>query len=45
MIEFIWPWLLLLLPVPAVVRRWLPPAEGGGAALWVPDLGRPAAAI
>ncbi len=40
MIEFIWPWLLLLLPVPAVVRRWLPPAEGGGAALWVPDLGR-----
>lgn len=27
MIHFVWPWLLLLLPLPLVVRRWLPKAE------------------
>ena len=33
---FAWPWLLLALPLPWLVRRLLPPARGGGAALKVP---------
>lgn len=37
MIHLAWPWLLLLLPLPWVVRRWWPPAPaGGGAALNAP---------
>ncbi len=37
MIYFVWPWLFLLLPLPFLVRRWLPPAwTGGGIALRVP---------
>jgi Ca-activated chloride channel family protein len=36
-IEFLWPWLLPLLPLPWLARRWLPPAHAtGGAALKVP---------
>lgn len=37
MIEFVWPWLLLILPLPIAVR-WLLPADGGRqeAALRVP---------
>ena len=32
-----WPWLLVLLPLPLLVRRWLKPAAGSGAsALRVP---------
>ena len=36
MIHFIWPWLLLLLPLPALLRRWLPkgaPNQGGAIRL------------
>lgn len=33
---FAWPWLLLALPLPWLVRRWLPAARTGGAALKVP---------
>lgn len=37
MIHLAWPWLLLLLPLPWVVRRWWPPTTGtGGAALFAP---------
>lgn len=37
MIHFAWPWLLLLLPLPWLVRRWWPPAQdAGGAALFAP---------
>ena len=35
--SFLWPWLLMLLPAPWLVRRWLPPA-GGSAVLHVPSL-------
>jgi Ca-activated chloride channel family protein len=36
-IHFAWPWLMLLLPLPWLVRRWWPPAmEDGGAALFAP---------
>ena len=39
MIGFDWPWLLLLLPLPLLVRRLLPPADATEeAALRVPDL-------
>ncbi len=39
MIEFQWPWLFLLLPLPWFVRRLLPPVESGrSAALRVPLL-------
>jgi len=31
MIHFAWPWLFLLLPLPWLMRRLLPPAETGGA--------------
>jgi Ca-activated chloride channel family protein len=37
MIHLAWPWLLLLLPLPWLVRRWLRPAPPpGGAALYAP---------
>jgi len=37
MIQFVWPWLLILLPAPLLARRWLPPARAGsGEALRVP---------
>lgn len=37
MIHLAWPWLLLLLPLPWLVRRWWPPATAtGGAALFAP---------
>ena len=36
MIRLAWPWLLLLLPLPWVVRRWWPPAKAGGSALFAP---------
>ncbi|AKU10199.1 hypothetical protein AzCIB_0294 [Azoarcus sp. CIB] len=35
--SFLWPWLLMLLPAPWLVRRWLPPA-GRSAVLHVPSL-------
>ena len=39
MIEFAWPWLFLLLPLPWLVRRYLPAAQAPlGAALRVPFL-------
>jgi len=39
MFEFGWPWLLLALPLPWVVRRWLPPvAAASRGALRVPDV-------
>lgn len=31
MLSFDWPWLLLLLPLPWLLRAWLPPARSGGA--------------
>jgi Ca-activated chloride channel family protein len=44
MIHLAWPWLLLLLPLPWVVRRWWPPATGGfRAALFAPFAGAIAA--
>ena len=37
MIHFAWPWMLLLLPLPWLVRRWWPPAtDRGTAALFAP---------
>ena len=33
---FAWPWLLLALPVPWLLRWWLPPRRGEAAALKVP---------
>jgi Ca-activated chloride channel family protein len=36
MIHFAWPWMLLLLPLPWLAARWLPPAQPQGAALFVP---------
>jgi Ca-activated chloride channel family protein len=39
MIHFVWPWAFLLLPLPWLVRRFLPPALAAEeAALWVPSL-------
>ncbi|PLX79833.1 MAG: BatB protein [Desulfuromonas sp.] len=39
MIEFAWPWVFFLLPMPYLVRRFAPPALAGEeAALWVPVL-------
>lgn len=35
MFEFHWPWCFLLLPLPWLFRRWLPPAETRSAALQV----------
>lgn len=36
---FAWPWLLLAMPLPWLVRRWLPAAQAGGTALRVPYRG------
>ena len=36
--EFAWPWLVLLLPLPWLLRRWLPVAAPG-AALHLPQPG------
>jgi Ca-activated chloride channel family protein len=36
MIHFEWPWMLLLLPLPWLLARWLPPARPQGAALFLP---------
>ena len=36
MIHFEWPWMLLLLPLPWLVLRILPPAQPQGAALFLP---------
>jgi len=33
---FAWPWLLLALPLPLLVRWWLPPLRASGAAMRVP---------
>lgn len=38
MLELAWPWIFLLLPLPWLLRRLLPPAEHGDAALRVPFL-------
>ncbi len=39
MIEFVWPWAFLLLPLPYLVHRFMPPALAAEeAALWVPSL-------
>ncbi len=38
MLEFAWPWFFLALPLPWLVRRWLPPAQRPEAALRVPFL-------
>lgn len=34
MIHFAWPWMLLALPLPWLIGRWLPPVQGG--ALFLP---------
>ncbi|MGQ0621205.1 MAG: VWA domain-containing protein [Panacagrimonas sp.] len=36
MIHLAWPWMLLLLPLPWLLNRWLPPAPPQGAALYLP---------
>lgn len=36
MIHLAWPWMLLLLPLPWLLNRWLPPARPQGAALFLP---------
>jgi len=38
MIELVWPWLLLLLPLPLLVRRFLKPTDAEQAPLVVPEL-------
>ncbi len=35
-----WPWLLLLLPLPLAVLRWVPPYDGGDGALRAPFFAR-----
>jgi Ca-activated chloride channel family protein len=35
MFEFAWPWIFALLPLPWLMRRWLPAADNGEAALKV----------
>ncbi len=46
MIQLAWPWLLLSLPLPWLLRRWWPPApDRGGSALFAPfAIGLPAGA-
>lgn len=39
MMEFLWPWVFLLLPLPYLARRWLPALESHQAALRVPTIG------
>ncbi|HEV7813722.1 MAG TPA: VWA domain-containing protein [Janthinobacterium sp.] len=36
MIHFAWPWMLLLLPLPWLSNRWLPPARPQGGAVFMP---------
>ncbi|MBN8772311.1 MAG: VWA domain-containing protein [Thiobacillus sp.] len=36
MIHIAWPWMLLCLPLPWLLARWLPPAQPEGAALFLP---------
>lgn len=36
MIHFEWPWMLLFLPLPWLLARWLPPAQPQGEALFLP---------
>ncbi len=36
MINFEWPWMLLFLPLPWLLARWLPPAQPRSAALFLP---------
>lgn len=36
MIHLAWPWMLLLLPLPWVLARWLPPSSIQGTALFMP---------
>jgi len=36
MIHIAWPWMLLCLPLPWLLARWLPPAQPQGAALFLP---------
>lgn len=36
MIHIAWPWMLLCLPLPWLLTRWLPPARPHGAALFLP---------
>jgi Ca-activated chloride channel family protein len=36
MIHFAWPWMLLLLPLPWIVTRFMPPVRPQGAALFLP---------
>ena len=36
MIHVAWPWMLLSLPLPWLLARWLPPAQPQGAALFLP---------
>ena len=36
MIHFAWPWMLLLLPLPWLVGRFVPPAKPRGSALFLP---------
>ena len=43
--RFDWPWLLLALPLPWLLRRWLPAAAGTGVALRIPFLDEIATAI
>lgn len=38
MIHWQWPWLLLVLPLPWLLRRWLAPSDNASAALRVPFL-------
>ena len=40
MIEFQMPWVVLLLPLPWLLRRLLPPAAGSAPLLYFPDAGR-----
>lgn len=36
MINIAWPWMALFLPLPWLLRRWLPPAARQGSALFLP---------
>lgn len=36
MLEFIWPWLALLLPLPLLVTRFMPESKPNQAAIWTP---------
>ncbi|CAH1204151.1 BatA (Bacteroides aerotolerance operon) [Candidatus Nitrotoga sp. BS] len=36
MIHIAWPWMILFLPLPWLLRRWLPPATVQGSALFLP---------